>query len=99
MELKTTKALVYRLLQEYPATRDDDELLYLTVIKSRAVVVMDMPVKDFFNERKQRGIPDLESVSRARRKVQEEHPELRGKRVEERKKAEQDFRDFSHEKD
>ena len=67
-------------LMNFPATRNSDRELYLRVLKELNLVDYDergllghrVHIKDWD------GMPPFESVTRARRKVQEMHAELRG---------------------
>ena len=86
MELKDTKTLVENLLREYPALRGNDDLLYLEVLRKThpywnsgriTTNVENMPIGEFFAERRNMRLPSFESVSRCRRKAQEENPELK----------------------
>ena len=83
MELKQLKEIVIETLKQFDFTRGDDDLLYLNVlIKLDAKIptenlIVDMRLADFFTNRKRYGFPSFESVSRCRRKAQEEFPELR----------------------
>lgn len=83
MELKQLKDIVIETLKQFDFTRGDDDLLYLNVlIKLDAKIptenlIVDMRLADFFTYRKRYGFPSFESVSRCRRKAQEENPELR----------------------
>jgi hypothetical protein len=97
MELKQLKDIVIETLKQFDFTRGDDDLLYLNVlIKLDAKIptenlIVDMRLADFFTYRKRYGFPSFESVSRCRRKAQEEHPELRPrKQVQEARKTKQD---------
>ena len=103
MELKQLKEIVIETLKQFDFTRGDDDLLYLNVlIKLDAKIptenlIVDMRLADFFTYRKRYGFPSFESVSRCRRKAQEEHPELRpAERVQEnRKRQEERFYNFA----
>ena len=83
MELKQLKDIVIETLKQFDFTRGDDDLLYLNVlIKLDAKIptenlIVDMRLADFFTYRKRYGFPSFESVSRCRRKAQEENPALR----------------------
>ena len=103
MELKQLKDIVIETLKQFDFTRGDDDLLYLNVlIKLDAKIptenlIVDMRLADFFTYRKRYGFPSFESVSRCRRKAQEEFPDLRPpKKVQEaREKQEEKFYNFS----
>ena len=68
---------VYQLLTEDEKTRDDDWYLIGRYLEKQsrvdgvAGIYLMKHSKDF-------NLPSPESISRARRKVQEEHPELKG---------------------
>ena len=97
MELNKIKDLVIKLLKEKEILRGSDDLLYLEVLKLNRADVEKMTVWEFFKYRKNWELPSFETVSRCRRKAQEEHPELRPNIViqEMRKKEEKKFYDFS----
>lgn len=86
MELKDTKKLVENLLREYPALRGNDDVLYLEVLRKTqpswnsgriTTNIENMPIGEFFTERKNMKLPSFESVRRSRAKIMKEHPELR----------------------
>lgn len=91
--LHETKKMVRGILERCPETRDNDDLLYLRVI--RRYSADHLTLNEFFTSRAALGIPSFETVRRSRQKVQEENPALKGKRVEERAEAEEAFRDFA----
>ena len=106
MEIIKLYDLVKKLLQEKEELRGDDDLLYLTVIKivhpywNNARIntnIENAPIGEFFTMRKSAKLPTFESVSRCRRKVQEESPDLKPcKKIQEgRKNQEEKFYDFS----
>ena len=103
MELKNLSEIVIETLKQFDFTRGDDDLLYLNVlIKLDAKIptenlIVDMRLSDFFTNRKRYGFPSFESVSRCRRKAQEEFPDLRPpKKVQEaRRVQEEKFYDYS----
>lgn len=86
MELKDTKTLVENLLKKYPSLRGNDDLLYLEVLRKVhpawnsgriTTNIENMPIGEFFAERKNMKLPSFESVRRSRAKIMEEHPELK----------------------
>lgn len=83
MELKQLKEIVIETLKQFDFTRGNDDLLYLNVlIKLDAKIptenlIVDMRLADFFTNRKRYGFPSFESVTRCRRKVQEENADLK----------------------
>ena len=78
--LYQTTNLVKEVLEENKRARNSDTYLYLQVIYKvgllKEIDVNAMSVTDFLSKRNELGFPCYETVSRARRKVQEEHPEL-----------------------
>jgi hypothetical protein len=80
MELNLLKDLVTETLKQGKTFRENDDLLYLTIcikLYSNRGSITNMTVADFFTNRKKYGLPTFESVSRCRRKAQEENPALR----------------------
>lgn len=79
-ELKTTKALVKAILEQYPKARNSDSFLYLKVLGVLADKEgMDMgriPVTTFLLNMSAWNFPPFESVRRARQKLQRQFPEL-----------------------
>ena len=79
-ELKTTKALVKTILEQYPKARNSDSFLYLKLLGVIADKEgMDMgriPVTTFLLNMSAWKFPPFESVRRARQKLQREFPEL-----------------------
>ena len=106
MEIIKLYDLVKKLLQEKEELRGDDDLLYLSVIRivhphwNNAHIntnIENAPIGEFFKMRKSAKIPTFESVTRCRRKVQEERPDLKPceKIQEARKEQEEEFYNFS----
>ena len=106
MEIIKLYDLTKKLLQEKEELRGNDDLLYLTVIKIvhpywnngiTTTNVENMTIGEFFTCRKTIDIPTFESVTRCRRKVQEENPDLKPcKKIQEaRRMQEEKFYDFS----
>lgn len=80
MELKQLKDLVIETLKQGETFRENDDLLYLTIcvkLFSDRGSITNMTVGEFFTCRKRYGLPTFESVSRCRRKAQEENPALK----------------------
>ena len=68
---------VLNVLQNKPDTRNSDYLLWIILCKSENPIAMHMPFDYVICHRKELGLPNFGSVGRIRRKIQEEHPELR----------------------
>ena len=86
--------LVKQALVENPEARDDDMLLYAMIIAKSDMV---KPYEAFYyvlQSAKERKLPSYESVTRARRKVQEQEPELRGTMRRRRLQEEEEYHDY-----
>lgn len=96
-QLNKVKELVKNILTESENTRNSDDLLYITVCKRINPIAASLPFYMVLGNRKEYGIPSFESVSRARRKIQEENPDLCGTDTVEayRKVNEETFREFA----
>ena len=82
MELKQLKDIVIETLKQGETFRENDDELYFAVcVKVNSSIsdrlLTSMTVGEFFGNRKKYGLPTYESVSRCRRKAQEENPALR----------------------
>ena len=86
MELKQLKDLVIETLKQGETFRENDDLLYLEVLKkihpywNNGIIttnIENVSIGEFFKARKDAKLPTFESVSRCRRKAQEENPALR----------------------
>ena len=76
MKQKTVEATVKAILTQSKTARADDHYLYYLAVGHYT----DNEFVFAFIHHKQLHLPTFESVSRARRKVQEKHPELRADR-------------------
>lgn len=94
-DLLQVKRRVEIILEENPATRDSDDLLYLEVIKKTAPEAENLSVRCFLKHRKDLEVPSFESVRRSRQKIQAERPELKGNNESERRDSEAEFRAFA----
>ena len=70
------KDKVQALLEQYPHLRDSDERLCANIWHSR--IKSGLTASDFLAEYASGKLPSSESITRCRRKVQEEFPQLRG---------------------
>jgi len=106
MELKKLKVLVIQTLTENDAVRGNDDLLYLEIIKKIHphwnngrinTDIQNASIGEFFTSRISAGLPSFESVSRCRRKAQEEIKGLKPceKIRESRKRQEERFYNFA----
>lgn len=71
-ELSTISGIVEALLRESPATRASDKLLIVSVYDRYGVLY-----EPFYKVMARNDLPSFETITRCRRKVQEEHEELR----------------------
>lgn len=76
-KLYNTTVLVKRILEDYPAARNDDNLLYYRVCDAIDSDVLGMSFGWALLSMKELDIPTIETVGRCRRKLQEQFPELR----------------------
>lgn len=83
---------VEAVLRKYPKLRDDDTLLYAAMCWYSNHDVWEMTFGHVMQNHKDLKLPSYESVTRARRKLQEMYPDLRGKRYNERQRAELEYR-------
>jgi hypothetical protein len=86
-------------LTQYPELRDSNERLYYHYLKEIGYDV-NKSFKESLKDMEKRVIPYLDTFGRASRKVQEEHPHLRGKSYKKRKgekesKVRQEIRDLT----
>jgi len=68
--------IVKDLLVTYPELRNSDRKLLWAVWWKKGLVIGDEPERSFIKRDSFYSAPPSESVTRARRKVQENHPEL-----------------------
>ena len=80
--LNKTKKIVKEILEADEYARSSDTYLYRIVLyKYGREIGIDfgaMPTDTFYKVKDELGVPKFKSVERARRKIQEENPELEG---------------------
>lgn len=74
-KFKQIEPLVEEALIKNEACRGDNYILYLEVLNK--YIGLNLSIKDVFSKHKLLGIPSLESITRARRKIQERNPDLK----------------------
>ena len=102
MNVQNTAKLVKSILENNPAARNSDYTLWLEVLREYtafygcSALLKSWTVEDFLS-RSHTLVPCFESVSRARRKIQAEYPELKGTRKvqEARAELEEEYREFA----
>lgn len=85
---------VRNILLENPTTRDDDMLLYGAFCAKYNLVSPELTFYEVMANAKRWNLPSYESITRARRKVQEMEEYLRGKKRGLRKEQEKNYRNF-----
>ena len=94
--LKDVKTKVEQLLINNPKTRDCDNLLVATYYfyeSGGKEALQSQSAFDFLKKMSNGELTSFESISRARRKIQEQYPELRGNNYKERKSASEYVKD------
>jgi hypothetical protein len=93
MRQKMTSVLssVKKMLQGNPRLRDSDEKLMANMwyVFIGEDIVMNLTAINLLQKLSDGDLPSYESISRCRRKIQEEKPELRGEKWKERHDAEE----------
>lgn len=80
-DMNTMYDLVKNILETDTKARENDMLLYLQVCKLKNLDAVAQPFYIVMQRSKELGLPSYETVSRARRKVQEEHEELKPSKI------------------
>ena len=83
---------VEKFLTKYPILSDDDEKLMANIWNSHIGNLEDVDGKDILHMLATHQLPSYESISRCRRKLQEECPSLRGEKWHERHKRADNIR-------
>lgn len=93
MEVEVIENATDRILKEFPEARNNDHLLYVYLCESINPIVCQLSFSTVMRRRDEFQLPKFSSVSRARRKLQERNPALRGdKEVQQcRKELEKEF--------
>lgn len=98
---KTTHDLVKKILEQRPETRNSDMSLYIALAQhmesEKGVNITERPFCYVICNLKKLGLPTIESVGRARRKIQEQCPHLQSeKKVKKmRDEKEEEYRKYS----
>jgi hypothetical protein len=96
--------LVKEILEENIQARNSDTYLYLQVIYKvgllKGINMNEMSVTDFLLRRSSLNFPNYETVSRVRRKLEAEHPELTSSKEVQKQKIinERVYRDYAQSK-
>lgn len=90
-EITKISDTVEELLREHEAYRENDQLLWARIVQDTLgglTILQAMSAYELLKKFTKGELPSYESVSRAARKVREQHPELRGRNYEARKESE-----------
>ena len=98
----STVELVHKLLKTSEKARDDDKFIVCCFWKKESQKLNLETVSDLLNAYHQGRLTNHDSVTRARRKLQELYPELRGSKYEERqeeleREIRKEIKTFNHE--
>ena len=99
MEIEKFKNVVEKVLKENPATRDNDNLLYLKTIETIKPGSSNFSMKTILMNLKEYKLPQFETVRRSRQHLQANNKELRGSKINQkaRQSLEEEYHDyFSH---
>lgn len=96
-KLYTTEKLVLEVLEETPATRSDDYvLMYYVCLKVCPESISSLPFGAAMLFHKLHNIPNWETVTRCRRKIQEKRPDLVSpEAAKKRHKEEAEYREYA----
>ena len=84
-KLKKLEDIVKPILEESVAARNDDFYLYNEVIRELHPELLAAFLSEALVLHKEMGLPNYESVTRVRRKLQAEHPHLASERTRQRR--------------
>lgn len=97
-KLHNMETIVELVLEEWPVTREHDCLLMVGVCKKLGIDIYNISFRDAMVKRKKLNIPNWETVTRCRRKIQERRRDLVSMAaLKRRQEAEANFRDYSKE--
>lgn len=85
--------IVEDILTKHPDARDDDFRLYGWVCRSVCPNVMDLSFKQVLWQNNELGLPTYETVTRARRKLQQTRVDLRGKKYYKRQEKQVEYKE------
>ena len=73
--IEKTEKYVENALRNRPHTREDDNLLYVDVIRQINPALVNVNFLMTFESARKKKLPAYETISRCRRKLQEKYPE------------------------
>lgn len=92
-QIKKMKDQVINLLEQFPECRDNDHRLYMVLLYNIDQELKGCVFEQFAKKFVEGSYPSFESITRARRKAQEENVNLRGKNYMSRQLNAADVRD------
>ena len=95
--IRQTAELVKEILEKHPFARDDDYILYGYVMNEYGYS-MNICFSEVSELIREKCLPAMITVWRARRKVMELYPELRGKSYKNRDAKQMEYVEFSRDK-
>lgn len=96
-KLKTMEKVVLQVLEESPLARKDDYVLIWLVCQKLKPELVEKPFADVLYHHKALGLPNWETITRCRRKIQEKRPDLVApETAKKRRKEEQEYIEYSH---
>lgn len=97
MKIKAIEKTVEKILMENERSRSDDFILTLLVFKEiGGDKVFWVPFHRIMEQHKELGLPSFASITRARRKIFEKHPELKPEPItKKREELEDEFREYA----
>lgn len=93
--IKNTEEVVLSVLEVNLKARDDDFILYGSVLKRLGVDLIRTNLYEFLSTAKEKKMPTFETVTRCRRHVQELEPRLKGSIAVKREQRKEDFRNYN----
>ena len=95
-KLNTMEKVVLQVLEESPLARKDDYVLMWLVCERVKPEIVEKPFANVLYHHKALGLPNWETVTRCRRKIQEKRPDLVVPDTErKRRKEEQEYIEYS----
>ena len=95
--LHTMENVVLEILEQSKAARSDDYVLMWLVCQKIKPEIVEKPFADVMYHHKSFGLPNWETVTRCRRKIQEKRPDLVSpETARKRSKEEEEYREYAH---
>lgn len=82
-DMTKTSDIVKDILEKHPNTRDNDFILYAWVLYYKKIA-LKQPLGEFLKTATDQNAPPFATITKCRRTLQSDYPELKGKKVNER---------------